>query len=239
MKWVKDKTGRFAQRPHYLPEELDLECETLMSAFLLDRHGRVQYPVSTDDLTVLIETQVSDLDLYSDLSAEEGEVEGVTDFFPGGKRPKVRIARRLTEDQRMANRLRTTLTHELGHVKFHAFMFDAPRSGLLFEPPSLQMTNKCKRDNMLEARQTDWMEWQAGFACGAFLMPSTALNQTVRALFDRSDAPVIAMQPSSAEGQFLITTLTERFGVSRDAARVRLLQKGILTESASSQPLFN
>jgi len=238
MKWVKDKTGRFAQRPHYHPEELDVECEAMVSAFLLERHSRVQYPVSTDDLTVLIETQVSDLDLYSDLSAEEGEVEGVTDFF-SGKRPKVRIAKRLTEDERMANRLRTTLTHELGHVKFHAFMFDAPRSGLLFEPPSLQVTNKCKRDNMLEARQTDWMEWQAGFACGAFLMPSTALTQTLREFFDRLGAPTTAMQLSSVEGQSLITTLTERFGVSRDAARVRLLQKRILTESASSPPLFN
>jgi hypothetical protein len=25
MKWVTDRTGRFAQRPHYLPEELDAE----------------------------------------------------------------------------------------------------------------------------------------------------------------------------------------------------------------------
>src|ERR1700681_3122034 len=49
------------------------------------------------------------------------QVEGITDFFPG-KRPKVRIARHLVEDERMANRLRTTLTHELGQLKFHAFM---------------------------------------------------------------------------------------------------------------------
>lgn len=238
MKWVKDKTGRFAQRPHYLPEELDIECETMVSAFLLERHGRVQYPVSTDDLTVLIETQVSDLDLYSDLSAEEGEVEGVTDFFPG-KRPKVRIAKHLSENEWMANRFRTTLTHELGHVKFHAFMFDAPRSGLLFEPASLLVTNKCKRDNMLEARQTDWMEWQAGFACGAFLMPSTVLTQTVCEFFDRLGSPTMTMQPSSTEGPSLIATITERFSVSRDAARVRLLQKRILADSASSPALFS
>jgi len=238
MKWVKDKTGRFAQRPHYLPEELDVECETMISAFLLDRHGRVQYPVSTDDLTVLIETQVSDLDLYSDLSAEEGEVEGVTDFF-SGKRPKVRIARRLTEDERMANRLRTTLTHELGHLKFHTCMFDAARSGLLFEPASPRLTNKCKRDNMLEASQSDWMEWQAGFACGAFLMPSAAVAQTVREFIDRLGAPIVRMQLSSVEGQSLVTALTERFAVSRDAARVRLLQKRILADSAPSGTLFS
>ncbi len=238
MKWVKDKTGRFVQRPHYLPEELDIECETMVSTFLLERHGRVHYPVCTDDLTVLIETQISDLDLYSDLSSEEGEVEGVTDFFPG-KRPKVRISKHLSENERMANRFRTTLTHELGHVRFHAFMFDAPRSGLLFEPASLGVTNKCKRDNMLEARQADWMEWQAGFACGAFLMPSTVLTQTVREFCGRLGSSTMTMQLSSAKGQSLIGAITERFGVSRDAARVRLLQKRILAESASSPALFN
>jgi hypothetical protein len=193
--------------------------------------------MSTDDLTVLLETLVADLDLYADLSQEEGEVEGVTDFFPGRK-PKVRISKRLSGDDRMVNRLRTTLTHEMGHVKFHAFMFEAPKSGLLFEPASPQLSNKCKRDNMLEARQSDWMEWQAGFACGAFLMPGTAVAQAVREFVDRLAVPVGRLQLSSTEGQSLITTLTERFGVSRDAARVRLLQKGILVDSALSATLF-
>src|ERR1700694_5925641 len=118
MKWVKDRTSRFSLRPHYLPAELDSECEKLISDFLYQRHGRIGYPVSTDDLTVLIETLTSDLDLYSDLSNEEGEVEGVTDFF-SGRRPMVRISRHLTLDPGMNNRFRTTLTHELGHVKFH------------------------------------------------------------------------------------------------------------------------
>jgi hypothetical protein len=238
MKWVKDKTGRFAQRPHYLPEELDVECEELISTFLRERHGRAQYPVSTDDLTVLVETLVADLDLYADLSQEEGEVEGVTDFLPG-KKPKVRISKRLSEDDRMANRLRTTLTHELGHVKFHAFMFEAPKSGLLFEPATPNLTNKCKRDNMLEARQSDWMEWQAGFACGAFLMPGTVVAEIVREFVRGLKDPIAQLHLSSTEGQSLITTLTERFGVSRDAARVRLLQKGILTDSVFSATLFS
>ena len=238
MKWVKDKTGRFAQRPHYLPEELDVECEELISTFLRERHGRAQYPVSTDDLTVLVETLVADLDLYADLSQEEGEVEGVTDFLPG-KKPKVRISKRLSEDDRMANRLRTTLTHELGHVKFHAFMFEAPKSGLLFEPATPNLTNKCKRDNMLEARQSDWMEWQAGFACGSFLMPGTIVAEIVREFVQGLKDPIAQLHLSSTEGQSLITTLTERFGVSRDAARVRLLQKGILTDSVFSATLFS
>lgn len=121
MKWVKDKTGRFPQRPHYLPEELDEECEHTVLTFLRDRHGRVSFPIATDDLTVLIEGAVDDFDLYADLSQENGDIEGVTDFFPG-KRPKVRISRRLSEAPNLENRLRTTLTHEYAHVRFHGFM---------------------------------------------------------------------------------------------------------------------
>jgi hypothetical protein len=119
----KGHTGRFAQWPHYLPEELDSECETVVSEFLLGRYGRLQYPISTDDLTVLIEMVVEDLDLYADLSEEDGEIEGVTDFFPG-RRPKVRVSKRL----------RSCST--------------ALRPVSMFGPTSSQVSNKCKRDNM-------------------------------------------------------------------------------------------
>jgi hypothetical protein len=34
----------------------------------------------------------------------------------------------------------------------------------------------CKRDGIINARQSDWTEWQAGYACGALLMPAS-LNQ--------------------------------------------------------------
>jgi len=122
MKWVQDKTGRFAKRPHYLPEELDDECERIICAFLQQKYGRVEFPVKTDDLTVLIE-QKADLDAYADLSGEEGDVQGVTEFTPG-KRPVVRISDTLQVPY-LENRLRTTLTHEWGHIHFHQFMFDA------------------------------------------------------------------------------------------------------------------
>jgi hypothetical protein len=48
-------TGRFSQRPHFKPGELDRECESIMSGFLRERHGAAEYPVSTEDTTVLIE----------------------------------------------------------------------------------------------------------------------------------------------------------------------------------------
>jgi Zn-dependent peptidase ImmA (M78 family) len=84
----------------------------------------------------------------------------------------VSISIDLTEDTRRENRLRTTLTHEYGHVRFHAYLWD-------IEPPSPDLLRRlpngnkiiCKRDTMIDAKQTDWMEWQAGYICGAILMP--------------------------------------------------------------------
>ena len=237
MQWVKDRTGRFSQRPHYLPEELDAQCENLVCDFVRSRHQNVRYPLSTNDLTVLLESLAEDLDLYADLSQEEGEVEGVTDFFRG-RRPKVRISKRLSSDPRLINRFRTTLTHELGHVKFHTFMFDGPTTSSLFPSESPELSNKCKRDNMLQTSQTDWMEWQAGFACGAFLMPASALREAIRRFMDKRKAAVAKFAVTSAEGEALINVVVSQFQVSRDAARVRLAQRGALTEAGASATLF-
>jgi len=233
MKWVKDRTGRFARRPHYLPAEFDDECEKLVLDFLKARGGCVKYPITTDDLTVLIENLTSDLDLYADLSQEEGEVEGVTDFVPG-QRPKVRISRRLTEDIRLANRLRTTLTHELGHVHFHSSLFDAEQSGDLFRPQPEPQSNKCKRATILQAGQTDWIEWQAGYACGAFLMPASALTATIHDFLNIQRLSVARFGVDSPAGKALIQAVCDSYEVSRDAARVRLQQRGNLIDSEVS-----
>src|SRR5262245_10401430 len=107
--YVRDQTGRFPQRPHYKPEELDRECESLITTFIKGLHGKVGYPVETEDLKTLIERDTEDLDVYADLSTYGAEVEGVTEFN-AGRKPSVKIARHLTEDDRRENRLRTTLT---------------------------------------------------------------------------------------------------------------------------------
>jgi hypothetical protein len=230
MKWVKDRTGRFTKRPHYLPAELDEECEQLVATFLKSRHSSVTYPIATDDLTVLMESITDSLDLYADLSGEEGEVEGVTDFIPH-QRPQVRISKRLTEDMRMTNRFRTTLTHELGHVHFHSSLFDGERSGDLFGVQAEPRSNKCTRAAILQTVQTDWIEWQAGYACGAFLMPATALAATIRDFLNLYELSVARFGLNSGEGQALIQTVCTAYEVSRDAARVRLQQRGNLVGS--------
>jgi hypothetical protein len=229
MKWVPDKTGRFPKRPHYMPEELDEECEQIVRAFLQRKYGRIEFPIKTDDLTVLIE-QKADLDSYTDLSGEEGDVEGVTEFTPG-QRPTVRISTTLSAPY-VENRLRTTLTHEYGHVHFHQFMFEVetrPRS--LFGDDAQPVANKCRRDNIVGAAETDWMEWQAGYVCGAILMPAGPLIDTVQAFRKENGLVLSNLALNSEAGQRLIETVASTFQTSRDAARVRLLKKRLLADS--------
>lgn len=237
MRWVKDRTGRFPERPHYDREELDSACEQAINAFLLKRHGKIAFPITTEDLTVLIEQSVDDLDTGADLSAEaeDGEVEGVTEFIPG-KQPRVKIASRLN-DPRYENRLRTTLTHEYGHVTFHGFLFEPALKSLSLFPTEQNGTaqsNKCKRESIVGAPEVDWMEWQAGYACGALLIPVTPLVKTVRDFREKNGLPFGILSAASFEGQALIEAVCDAYQTSRDAARVRLLQKRFLADAAGA-----
>jgi hypothetical protein len=230
MKWVRDTTGRLAERPHYAPDELDAECESLIHTFLRRKHLAVGFPISTDDLSVLLEQETADLDLYADLSAEGHAVEGVTEFAREGK-PSVRISAALSEaaDERDAgkHRLRSTIAHELGHVRLHAFLW---RMGGL-------RGVRCLRDSLLNARQGDWLEWQAGYAAGAYLMPAGAL----RAVANATTAPA-AGSPlffRTAAARSLVRRVAADFEVSQPAAQVRLLQTGYLTRDVPAHLAAN
>ena len=76
MKWVRDNTGRFIRRPHYDPSEIDFECEQVIETFLRKRYGKVEYPISTSDLTVLIESWVEDLDMGRISQAKKEKLKG-------------------------------------------------------------------------------------------------------------------------------------------------------------------
>lgn len=227
MKWLPDLTGRFAQRPYYEDDELDRECEGIVSAFLRRKHGTVAYPIATNDLTILIEGEVATLDLFADLSVEGEGVEGMTEFFRLGK-PAVQLAAELSEPRR-EHRLRTTLTHELGHVKFHGFLWT-------FETPEFPQgggkaakSPRCHRESIIGARQADWLEWQAGYASGAFLIPLSALRRTVREA-RKAEGAVGDVPVGSPAGLQIIREVQMGYKVSADAARVRLLQRGFLVE---------
>ena len=221
VRMVSDRTGRFPERPHYRPQELDRGCEEIVTKFLRDLYGKVEFPILTDDLTKLIERDAGDLDLYADLSSFGPDVEGVTEFRQGHK-PTVRIAEDLASDSRRENRLRTTLTHEYGHVHYHAYLWDLyPPASDLLDPGARSEPSHCKRETMLNAPQADWMEWQAGYACGALLMPSSRLKKLV-ADFQERHGLFGSIAAAGEHGQALIAEVVDRFQVSQDAARVRL-----------------
>ena len=215
-KEVIDKTGRFTKRPFYRAEDLDIACEQIIVRFLRSRYGKAEFPVSTEDLTRLIERDVSSLDSYADLSEFGADVEGVTFFNPGSK-PEVRISANLTEDDCRENRLRTTLTHEYGHVHFHAYLFD------LQTQTKTEEKIVCKRDGMINANTIDWMEWQAGYICGAILMPKSYINKSVQNFCQQNEL-TLPIKLTDWEANDLINLVTSTFQVSRDAAKIRLIK---------------
>ncbi len=240
MKWIPDRSGRLSQRPHYEPREIDQECEAFMAAFLQGKYGIVTYPVSTNDLTILLEQETDDLDLYADLTTESEDIQGVTKFSPDHKKPRVGIARELSEQPWRENRLRTTLTHELGHVKFHNFLGSISRSisMSLYPGDSNTLGLVCKRAGILNSKTVDWIEWQAGYASGAYLMPITRVRQLVAAVFDGSGffGPT---HPESSTGQILLQRVQTSFQVSSEAATVRLTKLGYLSTNTSPLSLFS
>jgi Zn-dependent peptidase ImmA (M78 family) len=225
MRWISDPTGRFLQRPYYEHAELDQECENLLRRFLVGRYKRSRYPVSTNDLTILLDDCTDDLDLYADLSAEGEDVEGMTEFFYNRK-PKVSITAELSEQTWREHRLRTTLTHELGHVHLHRCLcVDPPTQKVLYGGVGGTFVQRCRRDSILGAGQYDWMEWQAGYASGALLMPATRVRRIVDELSKKENirGPIpIDSEPAL----LLIEQMQNQFDVSAEAARVRLMQMG-------------
>ena len=218
MKLIPDHTGRFPERPHYEIEELEDECERIITSFLERRYGQIVIPVPTDALKVLIEGEAAKL-LRADLSHEGEEVHGITEFFPGDK-PWVSIARELSAQPWRAHRERTTLAHEYGHVHWHTPLYDR------YCRPGER--HKCARGQLLpRIGQIDWMEWQAGYISGALLMPRSRLKLQVEA-FRREHAVRLPLTAGSVDGQILIGRVSELFDVSREAAEVRLLQLGHL-----------
>ena len=237
IRWIKDPTGRFPERPFYRQEDLDSLSEEWIVGFLLEMYGKAEFPVSTEDLTVMIERDTSDLDQYADLSEEgeeDEEVQGLTLFYPDRK-PVVKIAQELADVSYRENRLRTTLTHEFAHVKLHANLwpFDQAR---LFPDEEEAPGPRCKRPGEIGGYGTDWMEWQAGYVSGAVLMPISLLTDLIQETFIAWGA-FGSIPRNSAQATDLIASVARRFDVSTDAARVRLSQLDYLTDGSPARSL--
>jgi hypothetical protein len=66
-------------------------------------------------------------------------------------------------------------------------------------------------------------------------MPVAALVETVKRFREDNKIPYASLFLDSEHGRQLITQVTVTFQTSRDAARVRLLKKGILAEAGARQ----
>jgi hypothetical protein len=216
---IPDRTGRFPERPHYNIDELEADSENLITDFLMRRYGQLVIPAPTPALVALLERDAQAIDLYCDLTAEGEEIHGLTEFFPGSK-PRVSVARELSFQHWREHRLRSTLTHEYGHVHWHAWLFD--------RYCNRQEGHKCLRAQIVSVNgEIYWMEWQAGYISGAMLMPRSRMQLHVGAF--RAERGVEGqLAANSIEGQVLIQRTSELFNVSPDAAEVRLRQLGHL-----------
>lgn len=216
MEWVRDTTGRFSRRPYYQQTYLDQQCERLLFDFLNDLYGQVTIPVPNGALIKLIERDAKELNVYADLA--EG-IHGVTYFDPPRK-PKVRIARELFTESWRVHRLRFTLAHEYAHVRIHAPLYNS--AGI-----AKSEDHKCKDEEIEPSdHKVDWMEWQAGYAAGALLMPVSRVKLAVEACLGKGGDSEVRADSSKATD--LKQRVSEAFTVSEEAAGVRLSQLGYL-----------
>jgi len=234
VKWCQDPTGRFPSRPHYEPGVLDDECERIAEDLLLERRGAVAYPISTDDLLFALDQQAT-VDHYAELPPDaSGEVWGVTKFLKD-KKPEVRINRRLSENPRLENPYRTTITHESAHVRFHSFLFAMIEQTPRLFPDDGRTSQTCNRQQV-ESAPYDWIEWQASYCSGALLMPASAVRKLVTKFLRDRSVPVAKLRASSRDGEGLVEEVMAQFQVSSLAAKVRLSKLGFLTDSEIVQP---
>ncbi len=136
----------------------------------------------------------------------------------------MQINRHLNRVLQRVNRLRTTLAHEYGHLLLHAWLYEHFR-GQVRNPAPLRCYSRTVEGNV--DRLMDWMEWQAGYICGALLMPKRRMDLLVGA-FGKENGCAGPLLRDNIAGRRLIERVTDLFDVSRDAARVRLLKLGHL-----------
>jgi hypothetical protein len=96
----------------------------------------------------------------------------------------------------------------------------------------------CFRDKILDAAQSDWMEWQAGYVCGALLMPVSRIRALATS-YCESHSLFGAIGQADSHGRELIEAVRTTFDVSADAARIRLLKLGILGATGAGPSLFD
>ena len=220
--------------PYYSREYLEELCERTVIEFCSENYGQELSPLPTDVLTQLLERETSVLNLYAKL--DDG-INGVTTMFANERPPRVDIAAELSRQWFRENRLRTTLAHELAHILLHLPLW---REQCIAERQEgeVLITQACRREAVQDyPPRSDRIEWQAGYICGALLMPKRRVDLLVgQFMLAHSDCPVLLA--GSADAEELVELVTIAFRVSRAAARFRLGRLGAIRNEApaSSEP---
>ena len=121
-----------------------------------------------------------------------------------------------------------TLGHEYDHVWFHAPLWRKSGEDTDHNPAEPSWT--CHRDGIVDAPQNDWMEFQAAYIGGALLMPGSDVKFWASEIAMR-EAKQPPLPVDSDLARVAIERTMRRCQVSEQAARVRLLRLGLLTES--------
>jgi hypothetical protein len=227
MKRYRTRSGE--QRLWFQPDEIEATIEReLLSAGLMPTPDA---PVT--DVERFVEAHLgTDLDQYAEL---EPSVLGLTQFAAGAS-PAVSINRDLTgsaldEDLTapgLLGRWRATMAHEAAHVVLHRGLFDADiNQTTLFdhEPaPSAPTLMRClKRDVGYASAVSDWREVQANLGMASLLMPRRVFHLVVdRELESLGASPGFKLTEASVLHRRLVSRLADEFGVSRQAAAIRL-----------------
>ncbi|WP_322354449.1 ImmA/IrrE family metallo-endopeptidase [Dehalococcoides sp.] len=198
------------------------------------------YPTSEQpivDIERFLENHLrAKVDQYADL---EKDILGVTSFT-AGQNPTVEINKDLTgavfdqgdDNVSLLGRWRATLAHEGSHIILHRPLFELSTiQGDLFREveniSSKEVVIKCYKKNVGFSRgRTDWREFQANRGMAALLMPQHLLKKITEQLLKSHQGKLL--QAGSKEAYLLITTVSEIFQVSRQAAEIRLNDLGTL-----------
>jgi Zn-dependent peptidase ImmA (M78 family) len=158
-------------------------------------------------------------------------------MYGSDRLPRVDIAAELSRQWFRENRLRTTLAHELAHILLHSPLWRAQCMAAGQKDEAL-IAQACRRETVEDNAppRGDRIEWQAGYICGAVLMPKRRIDLLVGTFLSTpSVSPVLLA--GSADAEELVERVTIAFRVSRQAARVRLGRLGVIRDDmlANSQ----
>lgn len=199
------------------------------------------------DLEGFIEEHLkASLDQYAAL---DPDVLGQTEFLRG-HRPVVKIDGKLTRKAidagpqaqlGMLGRWRATVSHEASHIILHRSLFEiCEDQGSLFgedsecdEPERVQ----CLKRDISYANIGDWREYQANNGMAVLMMPRTLFVQIAHEHCELLDIDSLIISESDRSASKLAFGLAKVFGVSQQAAQIRLRTLGFVC--SSEQAVFS